>query len=475
VATFVAASGGSSTATSGSVTMTLPTGWAAGDLIVGVFDTIVTGTSKVPAGWSMLRDSDSSAIAYRTSIFYRVMQSGDTAPVITVTGKSSWNMIAFRPGAGNTLAWDTSNAATDTASGTTIAGPALAAATGTVSGISVIVTNGRAVGTGVTAITTTAASTWTEPTNGDQSTAAGTTTALRQIFSEVAYKLAVSGTVTPGNATLSASSAASSTHILLKELAPSDLTSGTLTLCLSDMPGVFGSTATTAVVSATSGTITAPAKSLIVIAASVDAATAGATAGSAASITDSLGTHLTWTRNVLVNSSDSPAAGGGCVIWSAPCNTAQSFTVTVTNSSGGVTSGSDFEAYPFVFTDSSGNTPEIGATAKSAFTSGTTCTTSYTATSTDSWGIGVVNDWSATGTPTASTSCTSQGGGTSPGLISYGFTRRTAADGASGSSTTVGMILAGASTASHVAAVEVKAPAGGGVTPYSGWGFGVNQ
>jgi hypothetical protein len=235
VATFVAASGASSTSTSGTVATTLPTGATTGDVCVLQIAQLGLGAEAI-TGWTSLRDTaNNTAPTYQYTILYRVLQAGDTAPSYTSGGKSAWTMIAFRPTAGSGLTFGIAADAdaTDSTSGTTITPPALTTAA-TVT--SVLLTGGRAVGTGATAITSTPPTNWTEPTNGDQSTATGTTTALRQIFAEVSYRLAQTGTITPGAITASASSNKSATHVLLSEVPVS--VSGSETATVADAMGV---------------------------------------------------------------------------------------------------------------------------------------------------------------------------------------------------------------------------------------------
>lgn len=226
MSTFVAASGGQWITTSGSVATSFPTGSAAADRVFLWFHSVSTFTT--PAGWTEVRRTTNATVARTTVLAYRDFVTGDTAPSITISAKGAWNMITLRKTT-STNVWSIRSDldATDTTTGTTITPPA---ATGVASGdASILFTAGRATTNAATAITTAPPTSWTEPTNGDQSTASGTTAVLRQVFSAVSYQLSLSaGTVTPGAVTFSGSSASSATHVILAEVLPPALV-GTLT------------------------------------------------------------------------------------------------------------------------------------------------------------------------------------------------------------------------------------------------------
>jgi hypothetical protein len=224
-ATLVAASSGQWTTTSGTVTPTLPTGWAAGDFAVLMLtEGAITAGTLAPTGWTSVREGDVTvSVNYHTFIAYRSLQAGDTIPAITIAAKGSWVCIAFRPGSGNTLSYETDSDATDLGAGTSITPPAITPTAGFANDVSVLLTTGRATTAAATAVTSVPPTGWTEPTNGDISTAAGTTNALRQVFCEVSYKLIATGTQTPGAITNNASGGASvsATHLIIRETAPS--------------------------------------------------------------------------------------------------------------------------------------------------------------------------------------------------------------------------------------------------------------
>jgi hypothetical protein len=205
---------------------------------------------------------------------------------------------------------------------------------------------------------------------------------------------------------------------------------------------------------ATTASFTPPANSLLVVLAALDATASGTPA---ATVTDNLGGHLTYTQRVFSNRGDSPVADGAAIIWTAPVVTSSAMTVSVANTGGGI--ASDLAVRVMVITDGSGATPGVGAVAKVASTSTTSLAASYTATGTNSWGFAVANDWKATGSMTAGgTGNTLTDTGTFAGNISYGFVRRTTPDGVGGVTTTLTLNPGASSTAMHLAAVEILVP-----------------
>lgn len=214
---------------------------------------------------------------------------------------------------------------------------------------------------------------------------------------------------------------------------------------------------------ATTASFTPPANSLLVVLVAGDSSSATTPT---LTVTDNLGVHLTYTQRVWANRVDSPSTDGHAAIYTAPVTSSAAMTVSVTNSSNTTPGSADLACQVQVLTDG-GSLPTVGAVAKTASTtSGTAVSTSYTATAAGSWGFGAVSDWNATGTMTAGTGCTMIGTpGTFTGLISYGFVRRTTADGVSAASTTLATTLAAASTAKHIAAVEILGAAAAAQIP----------
>lgn len=207
-----------------------------------------------------------------------------------------------------------------------------------------------------------------------------------------------------------------------------------------------------------SASFTPPASSLLVVLWSADSATA--TNPSTPTITDSLGAPLTYTLRQWASRVDTSPnqVEGQVAIWTAPVTTSAAMTVTVTNQTNVGGTANDAALRILVMTDTT--QPTVGVSGKSNAITGSSATSTYTATQTGSWGFLVVNDWSATGTMTAGTGMTVISAASFAGLISYGFGRRTTADGVNGSGTTVAMTLAASSTAYHWGYVEILGAAG---------------
>ena len=101
------ANGGSSSASS--FATTLPTGWAAGDLVVVGASMSNAGTFSAVTGWTLDNQAQNSgSAAFNSATYYRIMQAGDTAPTIanSSAGKYTWVAAAFTPGAGETISLD---------------------------------------------------------------------------------------------------------------------------------------------------------------------------------------------------------------------------------------------------------------------------------------------------------------------------------------------------------------------------------
>ena len=227
MATLVAASGATALA-GATVTCTLPAGATTGDLCVLLLsEANATSTARSPAGWTAVDDADVSPLAsiYHSLITYRVLQAGDTAPQVTTASKYAWTMIAVRPGAGNVLTFDGSNVAAD-ADGTSLAWGSQAAS-GT--DVSILAEVCRAGSNGTTAVTQTAPTNWTVPTNGSQSTASGNNAATRQTATVVAYRLGQSGTIAPGTGSNNVTTSHTAAHLIFKDAPPAYTQSAALT------------------------------------------------------------------------------------------------------------------------------------------------------------------------------------------------------------------------------------------------------
>lgn len=150
--------------------------------------------------------------------------------------------------------------------------------------------------------------------------------------------------------------------------------------------------------SITSAAFSPPASSVIVVCVLADGA--GNTVQSVSSMTDNLGSHLSWAK--MVAGSESNAALGGCTeIWYAACASAQT-SMTVTASFAHATAGThspDSAILPIVFTGAAST--QNGAT--NAFVPASPAvaglpTLNVTTTANGSWVIGCVENYdSATG------------------------------------------------------------------------------
>jgi hypothetical protein len=197
-------SGGTAATT---VTATLPTGWAAGDLLfftVRIGSSAVTGFSQTggTGTWTIDFSAANSTGSYYKAVAHRLMAAGDTAPTFTWTTSSTTctSCGGFFSDAGWALSLEGFAAGDPVENGTagtsvtpnaiTAAGPGRA---------SVIITDARASASGSpVSHTYTPPSGWTW-NDGDGSFFAGGANAR---FSAHCYQLGVSGTVTPGSQSL---------------------------------------------------------------------------------------------------------------------------------------------------------------------------------------------------------------------------------------------------------------------------------
>lgn len=210
-------------------------------------------------------------------------------------------------------------------------------------------------------------------------------------------------------------------------------------------------TGTTATV--TTASFTPPANSLLVVLWAGDIG-GGITPGTAPTITDSLGTPLTYTLQQWERRGSTASVNGQAAIWTAPVATSAAMTITVTNGT-----ANDNSVKVLVITDSS--QPTVGTSSKNGQSTGTTVAMSYTATAAGSWGFSVISDWDGVATETAGTGTTLIGSALVNTNYTYGFYRRTTADGVSGSTTTLNANLSVASANLQWAAVEILPAAGG--------------
>jgi len=187
-------------------------------------------------------------------------------------------------------------------------------------------------------------------------------------------------------------------------------------------------------------------------------------------ITDSLGTPLTYTRSDWQSRADAPTVDGQAAAWTAPVITAAPMTVTVSNNAA---SGSRQAAFQVLVLTNEAASP-VGAHGKAGSVSGAIITQTYTAQATLGQGFIAVSDWSATGTPKAGTDCylaNVNAAGTIPtNQLSYGFFKRTIPDDVNTVNNRLNVSLAGTSTALAWVYIEilplvVSGPSGAGVTP----------
>jgi hypothetical protein len=174
---------------------------------------------------------------------------------------------------------------------------------------------------------------------------------------------------------------------------------------------------------------------------------------SAPSITDSLGSHLTYTLAQWQST-----VSGQAAIFTAPVGSSAAMTVTVTNNDTGTFKDAALKVV--VVTDT--GQPTVGTSSKGTGPTSTTIPMAYTATATGSWGFAVISDWDAAATESGGTGTTLISTGTTAD-INWGQFRRTTADGVSGSTTTINATFSVASGGhAQWAAVEILPNAGAG-------------
>jgi hypothetical protein len=211
--------------------------------------------------------------------------------------------------------------------------------------------------------------------------------------------------------------------------------------------------ATATVVSAS---FTPPANSVLEVCWSANTVTTSDPA--APSITDSLGTPLTYSQVQWKHRGDAgPTVDGQTAIWRADVGASPAaMTVTVTN---GAASGFRHAALKvYVWTGQDAASP-IGANGKSGSTSAASIAQSYTAQATGGQGTIVAADWDDKGAETAGTGCTVDGSADLAGQFTYCFARRTSADDVNTNSNTLNVTLPATSTNLSWVYVEIKAAA----------------
>lgn len=174
------------------------------------------------------------------------------------------------------------------------------------------------------------------------------------------------------------------------------------------------------------------------------------------------------------------AADGQAAMWWA-VSAGAAMTVTVTAGASGLNAGA---AYFWVLTGQKLSGP-IGASGESgANTATTSIAQTYTAQGTGSRGFIAVADWALAGAKTAGTGMTVSASGNAGSEISYGFLRRTNADGVNGVSNSLNVTTPSSNSLMWVYAEVLEEPASDAgilwaptlLTPFSGgWPFFTGQ
>ena len=213
----------------------------------------------------------------------------------------------------------------------------------------------------------------------------------------------------------------------------------------------------------TTASFTPPAGSVLLVQWSCDASALP----SAPSITDNLGTPLTYTRTDWQSGNDSPGAGGQAAAWTANVATSAAMTVTVTSGSASGERVSALNIRVLTGADTTSNTSPVGAHGKSGSKSASSIAQSYTAQATNAWGFIIDCDFDQVGAQTAGTGCTLTGSANVATNITYGFARRTTADDTNGSSNTLNVTLPATSTNLNWVYVEIMPAVAASMIPPS--------
>lgn len=175
----------------------------------------------------------------------------------------------------------------------------------------------------------------------------------------------------------------------------------------------------------------------------------------APTITDSLGTPLTYTLSDWQSRADTPTTDGQAAAWTAPVITSAPMTVTVNNNAASPNRHADLQV--LVLIDANGR-PTVGAHGKSGSTSASIITQSYTAQATGGLGFLSMCDWNAVGVPVPGTDCSivrPGSVGTIPAQISYGQLKRTIPDDVNTVSNRLNVSLPATSTALNWVYIEI--------------------
>jgi hypothetical protein len=189
--------------------VTLPSGWLAGDVVIGCIIARNTGTPNtwtVDQGFTKDVDAENSGDStngHAYCHFSKVMAGNESNPTLTYGGgtnsRFAYAVAAIRPSSGGLLSINNRGTpvVTTVATSTTIANPSVAA-TGSATGLSsVVILTCDAVAAVTGSIVAVTPTSWVIPTLGQVSSAGGTTAATRAVCAAVTTRDAQSGTVSP--------------------------------------------------------------------------------------------------------------------------------------------------------------------------------------------------------------------------------------------------------------------------------------
>lgn len=179
-------------------------------------------------------------------------------------------------------------------------------------------------------------------------------------------------------------------------------------------------------------------------------------------ITDSLGSPLTYTLSDWQSRADSPLTDGQAAIWTAPVVSAAPMTVTVNNNAASPTRHAALQV--LVLTGE--HATPVGAHGKAGSLSAVQIAQSYTATATGGQGFIVATDWTAHAF-TAGMDCylaRPSSAGLIVGQITYGMFKRTIADDVASQSNRLNVQIAPTATELAWAYVEIVPSTGGAAT-----------
>lgn len=227
-------------------------------------------------------------------------------------------------------------------------------------------------------------------------------------------------------------------------------------------PGVALNTAGTSTAT-TTASFTPPPNSLLLLLWSGNSA-AGANP-SAPTVTDSLGSPLTYTLGDWMSRADSPLSDGQVATWTAPVGASPvAMTVTVNNNA-----ASSRHAALQVLVLTGQNATPMGVHGKVGSTSATQIAQAYTATATLGQGFIVCTDWTAHAFTAGMDCYVARPGsvGLIAGQITYGMFKRTVPDDVASQSNRLNVQVTGTATELSWAYIEIL-PAGGAGTAETG-------